>query len=111
MELSEAIFSRRTIKDFKPDPVPAEVLDRALTAGLWAQNHRLTEPWRFTILGPETHRRLAEEFANAQAYLAGPDADAARRDRVRADALSKILSKPCVVVVSQVLGAPAQRQE
>ena len=106
MELFEAILSRRTIKDFKPDPVPDEVLDRALTAGLWAQNHRLTEPWRFTILGPETRRRLAEEFALAQAASAGSD-----NDKVRADARGKILAKPCVVVVSQALGAPAQRQE
>ena len=111
MELSEAIFSRRTIKDFKPDPVPADVLERALTAGLWAQNHRLTEPWRFTILGPETHRGLAKEFASAQANLTGPDSDPARRDKIRADAVGKILAKPCVVIVSQVLGAPAQRQE
>ncbi len=107
MELSEVIYGRRTIKDFKLDPVPGEVLDRALTAGLWAQNHRLTEPWRFTILGPETHRKLAEEFAGAQAALAG----VANRDKVRADAMGKILAKPCVVIVSQKLGAPAQRQE
>ncbi len=106
MELSEAIFGRRTIKDFKPDPVPGDVLDRALTAGLWAQNHRLTEPWRFTILGPETHRRLAEAFAGAQAASSGSDGE-----RVRADAMGKILSKPCVVVVSQKLDTPGQRQE
>ena len=111
MELTEAIFSRRTIKDFRPEPVSGDALDRALTAGLWAQNHRLTEPWRFTILGPETHRRLAEAFAGAQATLAGGDGDDARRDKVRADALGKILAKPCVVAVSQKLGPPAQRQE
>ena len=111
MELSEAIFSRRTIKDFKPDPVPGEVLDRALTAGLWAQNHRLTEPWRFTILGPQTQGRLAEEFAGAQAALSGSAGDDAGRGKIRADAMNKVLSKPCVVVVSQTLGAPGQRQE
>ena len=71
MELFAAILQRRTIKDFLPGAVPAEVLERTLTAGLWAQNHRLTEPWRFTILGPETHARLAEDFAGAQAALPG----------------------------------------
>ncbi len=98
MELSAAIFGRRTIKDFKPDPVAADVLDRALTAGLWAQNHKLTEPWRFTVLGPETHRRLATAFADAQ-----PPA-------VRADAEGKILSKPLVVAVSQRLGGDEAQQ-
>jgi nitroreductase len=59
MNAHDAILTRRTIKDFKPDPVPGDALDRALTAGLWAQNHKLTEPWRFIVLGPETHRALA----------------------------------------------------
>ena len=112
MELMEAIFHRRTIKDFKPDTVPATILKRALTAGLWAQNHRLTEPWRFTLLGPQTHAQLAETFARAQAdSLPGAKDDAARQEKVRADARSKILSKPCVVAISQRLGVPAQQRE
>ena len=100
MELSAAILARRTIKDFRPDPVPADALDRALSAGLWAQNHKLTEPWRFTILGPETHRQLAVVFADTQ----GPDA--------RAEAERKILTKPLVVAVSQRLASDeTQRRE
>ena len=104
----DAIFQRRTIKDFKPDPVPPDVLERALTAGLWAQNHRLTEPWRFTVLGPETHRQLAETFARSQAAtLSGVG-----REKVLADARGKILAKPRLVAVSQRLdGPPAQRRE
>ena len=99
MELSAAIFGRRTIKDFKSDPVPADVLDRSLTAGVWAQNHKLTEPWRFTVLGPETHRRLAATFADAQ-------------PAARAEAEGKILAKPLVVAVSQRLGGdPVQQRE
>ena len=110
MDLLEAIYQRRTIKGFQPRPVPAEILERALTAGLWAQNHKLTEPWRFTLLGPETHRRLAESFAQAQAERAGADGDDAAK--VAAEAREKILSKPCVVAVSQRLnGPPAQRRE
>ena len=59
MKIYDAILTRRTIKDFKPQPVPGDVLDRALSAGIWAQNHKLTEPWRFTVLGPQTHAALA----------------------------------------------------
>ena len=111
MELDEAILTRRTIKDFKPAPVPDATLERVLTAGLWAQNHRLTEPWRFTILGPQTHRRLAELAAEAQLALLSADSPAPTREKVRADATRKILSKPLVVAVSQRLGEPDQRQE
>jgi nitroreductase len=111
MDLYESILTRRTIKDFRPDPVPDETLERVLTAGLWAQNHRLTQPWRFTILGAETHHRLAEIAAESQLALLAPDAAAPERQRVQADALKKIRSKPLVVGVSQYLGPPAQRQE
>jgi nitroreductase len=90
MDVNEALRTRRTIKDFLADPVPADTLERVLTAGLWAQNHRLTQPWRFTILGPETHRQLGE--------IAG-------------EARQKILAKPLVVAVSQRLSTPELRQE
>lgn len=98
MEISAAILGRRTIKDFKPDPVPGDLLERVLHAGLWAQNHKLTEPWRFTVLGPETHRRLAAAFAETQPPTA------------RADATGKILSKPLVVAVGQRLGGDEAQQ-
>lgn len=59
MNLYDLILSRRTIKDFKPEAVPLEMLERALTAGTWAQNHKLTEPWRFIVLGPQAHAAMA----------------------------------------------------
>jgi len=59
MNVNDAILTRRTIKEFKPQPVPTDLLDRALTAGTLVQNHRMTEPWRFYILGPQTHAALA----------------------------------------------------
>jgi nitroreductase len=85
MNIHETILSRRTIKAFKPERVPPAVLERALTAGTWAQNHRMTEPWRFTVLGPQT-----------QQALAGGDA--------------KVLSKPCIVAVSYHLSIDAQQR-
>ncbi len=65
MEILQAIESRRTIKDFTSEPVPDELLTRALSAGLWAQNHRMTQPWRFAIFGADSHARFCEYFARA----------------------------------------------
>jgi nitroreductase len=108
----EAILTRRTIKDFKPDPVPDATVERALTAGLWAQNHRLTQPWRFAVLGPATQRALAEAGAVVQLQALSPDTDAATRAKVQAGALQKLLSKPRIVVVTTVLSGDAlQRRE
>lgn len=65
MELYQAIHTRRTIKEFTSQTVPPELLERVLEAGMWAQNHRLSQPWRFAVLGSNSHARLAAYFAKA----------------------------------------------
>ncbi len=102
MEINEAIATRRSIKKFKPEPVPADALDRALSAGLWAPNHHLTQPWRFTVLGPQSHHALAAANADIQLETAGGDAAS------RASAESRFLSKPRIVVVTYRLAADAE---
>ena len=53
--IEQIISGRRTIHDFKPAPVPpVAVIHEAITAARWAPNHRLTEPWHFYLLGPES---------------------------------------------------------
>ena len=63
MQLLEAILNRRTIKEFTTQNVPDELLNAALEAGLWAQNHRLTQPWRFGTVGLQTRARIAASFS------------------------------------------------
>lgn len=70
MELFQAIESRRTVKEFTSEPVPDELLIRVLSAGLWAQNHRLSQPWRFAIFGPQSHASFIEYFSRALAIPA-----------------------------------------
>ena len=67
MELLQAIHERRTIKDFTDQSVPDALLMRALEAGLWAQNHRLSQPWRFAVFGPQSKASFAEYFPRAWA--------------------------------------------
>ncbi len=60
MDVLELIKTRRSVKSWKPDPVPREVVERLLDAAVWAPNHKLTEPWRFYVLGPKAKKKLAE---------------------------------------------------
>jgi nitroreductase len=59
------LTERRTLgKLYDGRPVPLEVLMRAVDAATYAPNHKLTEPWRFVSLGPESAAglgRLVEE--------------------------------------------------
>lgn len=58
MDLIETIKSRRSIREFTPREVTREEVDTLLDAAVTAPNHRMTEPWRFYVLGPEARRGL-----------------------------------------------------
>lgn len=58
MDVLDAIRTRRTVKSYRPEPVPRDVLERILEVARWAPNHRQTEPWRFRVLGPQAQSRL-----------------------------------------------------
>ena len=52
-----AIRSRRTHKQYGPEPVDEATLRELFDLARFAPNHKLTQPWRFRVLGPETRRR------------------------------------------------------
>lgn len=58
MQLEEAIRTRRTHKAFGPEPVDRATLDELFELARWAPNHKLTNPWRFRVLGPRALERL-----------------------------------------------------
>ena len=80
MEVIEAIRSRRSIRGFKPDPVPREVLEELLETCRWAPSPRNTQTWELAILGgkvmEEVRARLEEKVkAEAEINLDIPDPD------------------------------------
>lgn len=112
MEIREAIRTRRTIKEFSSDPVSDEVLERALVAAVWAQNHRMTQPWRFTILGPQTHRALSQIYGEVQAQSLPSECNDTQRQTAREKGQRKLLSKTRIVAASSTLSADqTQRRE
>ncbi len=50
MNVFEAIRTRLTVREFKPDPVPDEVVDKMIRAGQWAASSRNLQPWRFIVI-------------------------------------------------------------
>ena len=57
MDLDTAIRTRRTHKAYGRTPVPRETVLELLDLARYAPNHRLTEPWRFRVLGPRALER------------------------------------------------------
>ena len=50
MELIKAIKERRTIRKFKPDPVPRELLEQLIQGAMWAPSAMNEQPWKFYVL-------------------------------------------------------------
>lgn len=53
-----AIRSRRTHKVFAADPIDQETVLQILDLARWAPNHKLTNPWRFRVLGSQARAAL-----------------------------------------------------
>ena len=52
MSIEEVIKTRRTVHIYEPSELDETLLDAFLEAGHFAPNHKLTWPWRFTVVGP-----------------------------------------------------------
>jgi len=65
--LQTFLRSRRSIRRFRPDPIPADILDRILTTATFAPSAHNTQPWRFVVLVTQESRlrlisNLTEKF-------------------------------------------------
>jgi nitroreductase len=56
METLKAIASRRSIREFKPDPVPQNILEKILWAATLAPSGKNKQPWQFIVVRDEDKR-------------------------------------------------------
>ena len=102
-----ALRERRSVARVDPEgAVTREAIERALELAVLAPNHRLTEPWRFTVVAGDARRRVGEALA-AESVANG------RLDPARAPLeAAKWLRAPVVIVVSSTpAGDEVMRQE
>ena len=99
MNLSDAIQQRRSIKRFTTRAVTRDEIERLLTAATLAPNHRLTQPWRFHVLGPDARYAYGAALGERKAKKAAtPEAGRALRDTVA----SEHRALPAMIVVAIV---------
>ncbi|MCK4331671.1 MAG: nitroreductase family protein, partial [Dehalococcoidia bacterium] len=51
MDLVEAIKSRKSVRGYKPTPVPKEILTEILDIAIRSPSGLNSQPWEFTVLG------------------------------------------------------------
>ena len=76
MDVVEAIKTRKSIRCFKSDPVPKEVIAELLEIAGRAPSAMNTQPWEFMVLAGELLERFqlagSQHVANAQKVLHQP---------------------------------------
>lgn len=73
METLEAIMTRRSVRDFRPDPVSEEDIEKLLRAGMQAPSAKNERPWHFIVMDdPEILHKIPEFHRNAQMLKYAP---------------------------------------
>jgi nitroreductase len=73
MELAEAILSRKSIRVFKPDPIPQKVLEEILELATRVPSWGNTQPWEFFIVNGAKLREMREAITNLASETPRPD--------------------------------------
>lgn len=81
-DFASVLRGRRSIDLFAPDAVPADIVLAAIEVARWAPNHRLTEPWRFYLLGRATMRAFVDLAVELEVAAKGERAGPLRRARL-----------------------------
>ena len=98
MDAIDAIRQRTSVRRYRSDPVPREIIARLLDCAVRAPNHKLTEPWRFAVLTGDAKARLAE--IRARHRLEKHEVPGSGEALKRADkARRETLESPAVIVV------------
>ncbi len=89
--------TRLTIHDFKPEPVPKNVIDEALKSFMATPNHFLTKPWSIYVLGSKVKDKIID--LNTTTVLLEKGEKAAQIKKTRWSTV------PCWVLVNCVLSS------
>lgn len=96
LTVQEVIRGRRTIHIYEPVEIEETLLESFIEAGHFAPNHKLTWPWRFSVIGGVGRKTIAERAVELKSE--GRELPAGQQEKVRA----KILNPSALIVVSQV---------
>jgi nitroreductase len=110
MDAIDAMQRRTSVRRFRPDPVPRDLLARVLDCAVRAPNHKLTEPWRFAVLTGAARERLAE--LRAAHRLKRYDNPASEDARAAAEKVRRETAEtPAFIVVQCAVSPDEIRQE
>ena len=96
MTVPTIIEQRRSIKKFTNRAVTRDEIETLLEAAILAPNHRLTRPWRFYVLGPESRYAYGLALGERKARKLPEAAGRALRETIAAEHRGL----PCMLAIS-----------
>ena len=69
MEVFEAIEKRRSIRKYKDEPIPEDVMNRLLEAARLAPSSSNTQSWKFKVITDLETRKKLKELALGQKFV------------------------------------------
>ncbi len=69
MEFDEVILARRSIRGYKPDPVPPKLITEILALAMRSPSSMNTQPWNFYVITGAPLDRIRQ--GNTERNLAG----------------------------------------
>ncbi len=62
MEAVECITSRQSIRAFKPEPVPRELLQEVFDTARWSPSYKNSQPWEAVVVSGNTKKSLTDKM-------------------------------------------------
>jgi len=70
MDVYQCLRSRRTVRDYNPDPIPQELVRRILQAGRWAPSSSNTQKWHFIVIQERDTLQALGKIATQGTFIA-----------------------------------------
>ena len=98
----QLIRGRRSVRRYLPDPVERSLLEKLLTAAIWAPSAHNRQPWRFCVVTTDPAKQdLSERMAARwRADLSADGVDAALIERRLRISHARITGAPALVAAS-----------
>lgn len=90
----QAIYRRRDVRRFRPDPIPTEVLVRILDAAHHAPSVGFMQPWNFILIADRETRARVQDLFERERLAAAQFFDEPRRSQYLSFKLAGILEAP-----------------
>jgi F420 biosynthesis protein FbiB-like protein len=99
------LHSRRSIRRYRPDPVPRQMIEQLIEGATWAPSAHNRQPWRFAVTTSEATKEALARAMGAR-LRSDLEADGVSEALIAKDtqrSYERITGAPCLIVVCLTL--------